>query len=230
MRDLRPGWLPRVGNRLVDAEVLAACEAAVRHLERAGAHVDTVEENFAALEDAFLVVLQAGLAARVGPHMAAFGDKVARSLRESVERDARWSAVDWANALGHRTAVYRRTQALFQRFDVLLSPTLSRPALAVDHDPFELITIGEEIAGSIRAAWYPYDWPFNLPATLPSRCRAGGRPMGCRSGCRSSAPGTPIAACWLWPPTSSASARARARCPSDAGQSDPCGDDLRGGS
>ena len=128
-----------------------------------GAHVDTVEENFAALEDAGLVVLQAGLAARVGPHMAAFGDKVAKSLRESVEHGARWSAVDWANALGQRTALYRRTQALFQRFDVLVSPTLSRPALAVGHDPFELITIGGEIAGSIRGAWYPYDWPFNLP-------------------------------------------------------------------
>ena len=215
VRGLRIGWLPRVGNRLVDAEVLAACEAAVRHLERAGAHVDTVEENFAALEDAFLVVLQAGLAARVGPHMAAFGDKIARSLRESVERGARWSAVDWANALGQRTAVYRRTQALFQRFDVLVSPTLSRPALAVDHDPFEPITIGGEIADRSAARGIRTTGRSISPATLPSRCRAGGRPMDCRSGCRSSGPGTPIAACWPWPRTSSASARARARCPSD---------------
>src|SRR5215475_10109845 len=32
VRGLRIGWLPRVGNRLVDGEVLAACEGAVRHL------------------------------------------------------------------------------------------------------------------------------------------------------------------------------------------------------
>jgi len=182
VRGLRLGWLPRVGNRLIDPEVLGACEAAVRHLEREGAHVGTVEEDFAALEDAFLVVLQAGLAARVGPYMAKFGDKVAPSLRESVERGARWSAVEWASAQGQRTAVYRRVQALFQRFDFLVSPTLSRPALPVDHDPFEPITIGGEPAGSIRGAWYPYLWPFNLaghPAvSLPCGWSSDGLPIG----------------------------------------------------
>ncbi len=182
VRGLRLGWFPRVGNRLIDPEVLGACEAAARHLEREGAHVETVEEDFAALEDAFLVVLQAGLAARVGPYMAKFGDKVAPSLRESVERGMRWSAVEWASALGQRTAVYRRVQALFQRFDFLVSPTLSRPALPVDHDPFEPITIGGEPAGSIRGAWYPYLWPFNLaghPAvSLPCGWSSDGLPIG----------------------------------------------------
>ena len=162
VRGLRLGWLPRVGNRLVDPEVLATCEAAVRHLEERGARVETVEEDFAVFEQAFLVFFQGGLAARIGPHMAKFGDKVARSLRESIERGARWSATDWGNALGQRTTVYRRVLALFQRFDFLVSPALARPALALDHDPFDPISIGGEPAGSIRGAWYPYLWPFNL--------------------------------------------------------------------
>src|SRR5262249_22828508 len=108
VRGLRLGWIPRVGNRLVDPEVSAACEAAVRHLEHEGAHVHTVEENFAALEETFLVFLQGGLAARVGPHMTKFADKIAPSLRRTVEAGARWSAADFVNALGQRTTVYRR--------------------------------------------------------------------------------------------------------------------------
>jgi aspartyl-tRNA(Asn)/glutamyl-tRNA(Gln) amidotransferase subunit A len=182
VRGLRVGWLPRVGNPRVDPEVLAATEAAVRHLERAGALVETVEEDFAAQESAFLVTLQAGLAARLGPHMAAFGDKVARSLRESIERGSRWSAIDWVTALGQRTVIYRRVQALFRRFDVLLSPTLSRPAPAVDHDAFQPIEIGGEPAGSIRGGWYPYCWPFNLSghpaASLPCGWSSDGLPIG----------------------------------------------------
>lgn len=154
----------------------------MRHLEGQGACVETVEENFTSFEQVFLVVLQGGLAARVGPHMAKFADKVAPSLRESIERGARWSAVDWANALGQRMVVYRRVQALFERFDVLVSPTLSRPALALDHDPFVPIVADGQPAGSIRGAWYPYAWPFNLsghPAvSLPCGWSSHGLPVG----------------------------------------------------
>src|SRR5215475_8417936 len=80
VRGRRIGWLPRVGNRLVDSDVLTACEAAARHLEGRGAVVETVDEDATSGEQAFLTFFEGGLAARVGPHMAKFRDQIARSL------------------------------------------------------------------------------------------------------------------------------------------------------
>src|SRR5262245_52440918 len=54
VRGRRIGWLPRVGNRLVDPDVLAACGAAVGHLEGGGGEAETVEVDFASFERAFL--------------------------------------------------------------------------------------------------------------------------------------------------------------------------------
>src|SRR5205807_8474135 len=87
-------------------------------------------------------------------------------------------AVALQQAMSERTRVFRDTQGWFADCDIVASPTLSRTALAIDHDFFAPIEIDGETADTVRKAWYPYTLPFNLsgnPAmTLPcGRTRAG---------------------------------------------------------
>jgi aspartyl-tRNA(Asn)/glutamyl-tRNA(Gln) amidotransferase subunit A len=79
-----------------------------------------------------------------------------------IERGASGLAHEYQTALMLRTALFREIQKLFERYDLLVMPTLSAPALPATHKAFDELTIGNVAAGTPRYAWYPYTHPFNI--------------------------------------------------------------------
>ncbi|WP_291296869.1 amidase [Elioraea sp.] len=180
-RRLRVGWAPRVGNALLDGEIETITGEAVKAL---GCAIELVEIDFVSEEDAFLVMLQSSLAARLGPRLAAERASLSPSLTETIERGLARSAAEVLDAAQRRTALYRKVVALFDRIDVLATPTISAPAPPTELDPFAPFAIGNGAGapGHIRATWYPYTYPFNLtghPAlTVPAGRTRAGLPVG----------------------------------------------------
>ena len=72
-------------------------------------------------------------------------------------------------------------QGWFERFDVIVTPTLTRTAIPIEERLFEPIEIEGRKTDTVRKAWYPYTHPFNLtghPAiTLPCGFHSDGLPM-----------------------------------------------------
>ena len=178
---LRLGWMPSAGNRL-DPEVKALTEAAVRRLEAAGARVESIEEDFARELWLFHALLMSGMRGRLEKTLAPHGERIDRSLRETIERAKAIDAEELTRAIQGRTEMFRRVERHLARVDFILSPTLSRTALAANHYAFDPVVVDNKLAGMTREAWYPYTWPYNLTghpaATVPCGLAADGLPVG----------------------------------------------------
>ena len=182
LRGLRVAWLPFVGNEAIEPEVLSACEGVVRTLERMGAHVEPAAIDFVSLEEVFLVVMRAALAARLAPYVRRFGDRLSDTLRRTVELGQALTVPEVQRAYEERTRAFREVQDMFQRFDLLVSPVMTTPALPLSQGVFDPVTVAGETYPSLRSAWNPYTYAFNLtghPAlSLPAGFTTAGLPVG----------------------------------------------------
>lgn len=159
---LRVGWIARVGDHPVEAEVLAATESALQALRGLGARIESATIDLVSLEPHYMTMLEAALAARVGAKVSEATDLFDPSFVRMVERGRRQTGVAVQEAAMARSDAYRRVEALLETFDLLVSPTLAAASVAASQITDEPVVIAGQSIERIRQGWYPYTFPFNL--------------------------------------------------------------------
>jgi aspartyl-tRNA(Asn)/glutamyl-tRNA(Gln) amidotransferase subunit A len=140
-----------------------------------GAHVEELRDPcFDDVFDTYVVIATTAHATRLGALAERLGSRMTESLRVSIARGARYSSVDWQRAHDRRTQLFRSVQKLFERFDLIATPTMIAPPTGLD--------AGGSVESSMYAEWAAPLYPFNLTghpaASTPAGFTDRGLPVG----------------------------------------------------
>jgi amidase len=122
LRSIRLAYAPSIGPTGIDPEVARLCREAAFALERHGASVEEVAFDLADGRDAFITLRGEAM---VGNHLARLErlGELNPNLAGNIRLGLGVQILDIARAEHKRAEIWHRCRALFERFDLLLTPT-----------------------------------------------------------------------------------------------------------
>jgi aspartyl-tRNA(Asn)/glutamyl-tRNA(Gln) amidotransferase subunit A len=178
VRGLRVAFSPDLDGLRVDAEVATIVRQAVRAFEELGAVVEEVRPGFADTHEMIRCLWNAHEAGIYGPYLGRWRDRMDPGLVACIEDGMRYTMADYIDMRGRKLAHWDSVRPLFERFDLLLTPSLSVAAFPVrrlnpEHWPQHVWD---------WLPWASFSYPFNFTgqpaASVPAGFTPAGLPVG----------------------------------------------------
>ena len=180
VRGLRVAWSPDYGFAAVEPEVLEVTSRAAQVFEELGCHVEDSDLVMESPYDAYGPIFESDIYAGLGQYRESHADQLTYFAKDYIDWGSKVTGPDYARALGLIDRLKAQMADLFEEYDLLLSPTLSRTALPVGEFPDEIA--GKPAYPHRYFGFHPFTFPINAighpAASIPAGFSSDGLPIG----------------------------------------------------